>query len=135
MKKMFVFAKGCVLGLALMLCGQGAFADSLGMGQGLGETAFNITRAVENQPCAPLRNGDIGMSADGLILSCQSSRWKKTSVASFNGLFIRKHFGGGCVRSNPITGGCSCPSGSSAQNFWHNLSGNSGEWETIYMCR
>lgn len=84
MKKMFVFAKGCVLGLALMLCGQGAFADSLGMGQGLGETAFNITLAVENQPCAPLRNGDIGMSADGLLLSCQSGKWASTSSSLTN---------------------------------------------------
>lgn len=40
-----------------------------------GKLAFNIEPVEEDQPCDGFTSGDIGMNAEGLILSCQSGVW------------------------------------------------------------
>lgn len=44
---------------------------------------FAMAHAVEGQTCH--RSGDIGMSTDGLILSCQSGRWKSSGGLHVDG--------------------------------------------------
>lgn len=73
---------------------------------------FAMAHAVEGQTCH--RSGDIGMSLDGLILSCQSGSWKTLNKGEFSGHYATNIYNG-CMVVNALTRGCSCPSGSSAR--------------------
>lgn len=79
--------------------------------------------ATEGTACSP--NGRIARDANGLILSCQSSRWKKATGGS-GGFFsngyafneqcpVSRTPRATCMEVNTITGACSCPSGTSAR--------------------
>jgi hypothetical protein len=78
-----------------------------------------MVNVEENKECD--RSGDIGMSADGLILSCQSGIWKTQSQGSeYGGSYsLTRHYTGsfarGCRTANRMTKKCSCPSGFSAR--------------------
>jgi prepilin-type N-terminal cleavage/methylation domain-containing protein len=67
--------------------------------------------AVVGGACAP--NARIAVDATGLLLSCQSGAWQKQQS---NGPVTKGVFDilytGACGVANPLTGACSCPSGS-----------------------
>lgn len=101
--------------------------------------AIAMVNVTENGGCAG-RNGDIGMSSAGLILSCQSDgsgrySWRKSRQSApllFGGTYW--YLGNGACYSNPVTNGCSCPSGYTAAG----VSGsdyNKGRWDSWgYVC-
>lgn len=74
------------LAVALVALAGHAQADSLALGSSspgvaLVPSNFEIGFVKEGDPCVNFQTGDIGMSEDGLILSCQSGTWR-TIVAS-----------------------------------------------------
>ena len=66
---------------------------------------------TENTACAS--NGLVARDATGLLLSCQSSVWKKASGSGYQygGVFSQDYCGSQGWSPNPFTGGYSCPTG------------------------
>lgn len=68
------------LAVALVVLAGHAKADSLALGAKKKPVDLNIKPVVEGHDCANFQTGDIGMSSDGLILSCQSGRtWARNN--------------------------------------------------------
>lgn len=117
--------------------------SGLTVGNGTAATATNtlvINRtATEGTACpAGTPNGALArdITTPGLILSCQSSSWRKASGTSgFQGIYTVA-FNGSCQAANPLTGACSCPAGSAARRggtfylngFW------SSQPDNLYAC-
>jgi len=90
--------------------------------------------ATVGAACSP--NGLVAQDGTGLLLSCQSGSWQKQSAGGlFKGLFDVAYTGS-CEVGNPLTGSCSCPSGSTAyladvhylNGFWSSLP------DYLYQC-
>ncbi len=87
---------------------------------------FAMAHAVEGQTCH--RSGDIGMSLDGLILSCQSGSWKNFGSITRDRIILRSGGGGetavaSCLSDEiAIAGGGAC--GGAGRIKAHGKSGN-----------
>ena len=126
-----------ILGLVVLsLCAISASAADLMASS----TAPTVTQNIVVEGAACPGVGATGFSSTGLLLSCQSGVWRSPQAGSSGGYLLgRSHCGGGwsCVSANVKTGGCSCPSGSSAS--WNSY-GFTGDYACItntyqgYIC-
>ena len=134
MKKLFVGLVVAALFAPLSFAEEGKKKDSFA-GVGM-PTNFAMGYAKATDPCPS--NGDIAMSKEGLILSCQSGAsgkvWSKQGTSSallFGGAYFAHPYG---CSANPLTANCSCPSGYAATN----VSGSDydkGRWDSWgYVC-
>ncbi|CUJ40393.1 hypothetical protein [Achromobacter sp. 2789STDY5608621] len=69
--------------------------------------------ATEGTSCTP--NGLVAVTTTGLLLSCQSSRWRANSVVAYGGGYVlvaaQSDPSAQHCTPNPSTGACSCPEG------------------------
>lgn len=75
-------------------------------------TAPTVTQNIVVEGAACPGVGATGFSSTGLLLSCQSGVWSVPSDGgSWGGSYFYSPGHGGCYVGNPLTGGCSCPTG------------------------
>ena len=106
----------------------------------LGSGRLNPGWAVETWGCS---TGQIGKAAytiadgwawNGKTLSCVYGVWKNMGGGKATGSFRFSGSGGYCVAGNPLTGGCSCPAGSSAAYMGLNDTHGWAGWVYEYIC-
>lgn len=92
---------------------------------------FAMAHAVEGQTCH--RSGDIGMSTDGLILSCQSGWWVANAAELPTGSLcgLASHVSGSFAPCNGFNVNSGCPSGFKRRQF---AEGNAGGIQYIRFC-
>ena len=81
-----------------------------------GEFLYINGKANVGSGCSP--NGLQATASNGLLLSCVSGKWAKTSGAE--GFFTKNQ--GSCLVKNPDTNACSCPSGTTAYELFYTTS-------------
>lgn len=86
---------------------------------------------TEGSSCSP--NGLIARDSNGLILSCQSGVWANIYKYKHAGGYMINNGSWSCRRVNPVTGACSCPSGTLAT--YSGMSYQYAPWDTVlYVC-
>lgn len=107
----------------------------------VGEFVYINGKATAGNSCSP--NGLQGTASNGLLLSCVSGKWVKTSGTA--GFFTKNL--GACLINNPDTNACTCTSGTTAYELFYTSSteqlggGSHGGGTTVikdrilYQCR
>jgi len=99
--------------------------------------------AVEGGACSGEGRIAASTTTSGLLLSCQSSTWKSQGGSStYKGEYVYvaswavapMHGGvGTCIKVNPLTSACSCPSGSSAVYVGGQYNDNNNLHDVYYV--